>query len=83
MHCELNTSDTLLEPLDNFYANSIHAALGVNELAAVKNSFTSDGILYIKDANKNIENKKNNLFIITSNRFYCNNYWRYCFVKKK
>ena len=30
------------------YANSIHVALGVSALAAVKNSFTSDDILFIK-----------------------------------
>ena len=30
------------------YANSIHAVLGVSDLAAVKNSFTSDGIFIYK-----------------------------------
>ena len=30
------------------YANSIHAALDVSALAAVKHFFTSDGILFIK-----------------------------------
>ena len=48
MYCELNTCDGPFEPLNNLYANPIHAALGVSDLAATKNSFTSDGILFIK-----------------------------------
>ena len=58
--CELKTSDTHSESLSYLYANSIHAALGVNDLAAVKNYFTSDGILFIKNVNKYIQNNKNN-----------------------
>ena len=55
VNCELNRSDTPLEPLNNLYANSIHTALDVGDLAAVKDSFTSDGIfIYIKHADKNI-----------------------------
>ena len=37
LYCELNTSDTTLEQLNHLYANSIHAALGVSDLASVKN----------------------------------------------
>ena len=48
MDCKLNTSDTPLEPLDNLYANSVNAALGVIDLTAVKNYFISDDILFIK-----------------------------------
>ena len=48
MYCKLNTSDTLLEPLNNLYANSIHAALGVSDLGAAKIYFTSDGIFIEK-----------------------------------
>ena len=39
MYCELDTSDTSLEPLNGLYSNSIHAALSVSDLAAVKISY--------------------------------------------
>ena len=45
MYCELNTSDTHLEPLNNLYAYSSHADFDVSALAAVKNFLISDGIL--------------------------------------
>ena len=48
LYWELNTSDTLLDPLNNLYAYSANAAFGVNGLAAVKNSLISDGIFIYK-----------------------------------
>ena len=48
MYCELNTFDTPVKPWNNLYVNSIYGPVGVSALAAVKNYFTSDGVLFIK-----------------------------------
>ena len=84
MYCELNTSDTPLELLSILYAYSAHSAFGVSASAAVKNSFISDGILFIKKyVNKNVQNIKNNQYTSICIKICFNNYCWCLLVEKK